>query len=131
MVDINNETDVKEKSVSLEEVLEKEPAFAPYVNIYETADEFVLTANMPGVSKDDVKLKLEEGVLTIFGKGNFEEDVNRKYILNETGFGNYYREFKISNSIDESKIDAKYENGQLVVKLPKHDRIKPRTISVK
>ncbi|MGB8320385.1 MAG: Hsp20/alpha crystallin family protein, partial [Ignavibacteriaceae bacterium] len=78
-----------------------------------------------------VKLKLEEGALTIFGKINYDEAVNRKYILNEAGVGNYFRKFKISNSIDESKIDAKYENGQLVITLPKHDRIKPRAINVK
>ncbi len=129
----NKETlDVKEQeNVSLKEIFEKEAVFAPYVNIYETSDDFVLVANMPGVSKDDVKLKLEEGALTIFGKINYDEAVNRKYILNESGVGNYFRKFKISNSIDESKIDAKYENGQLVVTLPKHDRIKPRAINVK
>ena len=129
----NKETlDVKEQeSVSLEEIFENEAVFAPYVNIYETNDDFVLVANMPGVSKDDVKLKLEEGALTILGKINYDETVNRKYILNEAGVGNYFRKFKISNSIDESKIDAKYENGQLIVTLPKHDRIKPRSINVK
>ena len=129
----NKETlDVKEQeSVSLEEIFENEAVFAPYVNIYETNDDFVLVANMPGVSKDDVKLKLEEGALTILGKINYDEAVNRKYILNEAGVGNYFRKFKISNSIDESKIDAKYENGQLIVTLPKHDRVKPRSINVK
>ena len=129
----NKETlDVKEQeSVSLKEIFENEAVFAPYVNIYETNDDFVLVANMPGVSKDDVKLKLEEGALTILGKINYDETVNRKYILNEAGVGNYFRKFKISNSIDESKIDAKYENGQLIVTLPKHDRIKPRSINVK
>ena len=129
----NKETlDVKEQeSVSLKEIFENEAVFVPYVNIYETNDDFVLVANMPGVSKDDVKLKLEEGALTILGKINYDETVNRKYILNEAGVGNYFRKFKISNSIDESKIDAKYENGQLIVTLPKHDRVKPRSINVK
>lgn len=129
----NQETlDVKEQeNVSLEEIFEKEAVFAPFVNIYETNDDFVLVANMPGVSKNDLKLKLEENSLTIFGKINYDEAANRKYILNEAGVGNYFRKFKISNSIDQSKIDAKYENGQLIVKMPKHDRIKPRSINVK
>ena len=56
---------------------------------------------------------------------------NRKYILNENEIGNYYRKFRISNSVDETKIEARFENGQLIVKLPKHDRIKPRTIDIK
>ena len=132
MTDNKETLDIKEQgNISLEDIFEKEAVFAPYVNIYETKDDFVLVANMPGVSKDDVKLKLEEGALTIFGKINYDEVVNRKYILNEAGVGNYFRKFKISNSIDESKIDAKYENGQLVVTLPKHDRVKPRSINVK
>jgi HSP20 family protein len=132
MTDNKETLDVKEgENVSLEDIFEKEAVYAPFVNIFETNDDFVLAANMPGVSKDDVKLKLEEGALSIFGKINYDEAVKRKYILNESGVGNYYRKFKISNSIDESKIDAKYENGQLVVTLPKHDRIKPRSINVK
>ena len=132
MTDNKETLNVKEQeNVSLEEIFENESVFAPFVNIFETNDDFVLVANMPGVSKNDVKLKLEEGSLSIFGKINYEEAVNRKYILNEAGVGSYFRKFKISNSIDESNIDAKYENGQLIVTLPKHDRIKPRSINIK
>ncbi|MFO7444986.1 MAG: Hsp20/alpha crystallin family protein [Ignavibacteriaceae bacterium] len=122
---------VAEKDQTLEQLLNNEMFFAPSVNIYETKDEFVLTANIPGVSKDGVKLKLEEGVLTIFGKANIYDSLNKKYLLKETRTGNYYRTFKISDSIDESKIEALHENGQLTVKLPKHDRVKPRTINIK
>jgi HSP20 family protein len=132
MTDNKETVDVKEQeNISLADIFQKEAVFAPFVNIYETSNDFVLVANMPGVSKDDVKLKLDEGALSIFGKINYDEAVNRKYILNEAGVGNYFRKFKISNSIDESKIDAKFENGQLVVTLPKHDRIKPRSINIK
>jgi HSP20 family protein len=65
------------------------------------------------------------------GRINFDETINRKYVLHETEIGNYYRRFKISESVDESKIDAKLEDGILNVKLPKHDRIKPKTIEIK
>jgi HSP20 family protein len=137
-MELNKMTDSKETlnlneqdTTSFKDVLEKEPVFVPFVNIYETADNFVLSANMPGISKENVKLKLEEGSLSIFGKINYDEAANRKYILNEAGVGNYYRKFKISSSIDETKIDAKYERGQLVVTLPKHYRVKPRSINIK
>jgi HSP20 family protein len=50
--------------------------------------------------------------------------------LNEYTVGNYYRKFRISDSIDNNKIEAKFENGVLSVKLPKHDRVKPRTIEI-
>ena len=122
---------VKTNEQNWEEVLETEAVVAPFVNIYETDNDFILVANMPGVTRDGVKLKLEEESLAIFGKVNYNELVNKKYILNEASAGNYFRKFRISNSIDESKIEAKYDNGQLTVRLPKHDRIKPKTIEIK
>ena len=122
---------VKDKEQNWEEVLETESVVAPFVDVYETDDDFHLVANMPGVTRDDVKLKLEEESLSIFGKVNYKNLKNRKYILNENELGNYYRKFRISNSVDETKIEARFENGQLTVKLPKHDRIKPRTIEIK
>jgi HSP20 family molecular chaperone IbpA len=122
---------VKEKEQKWEEVLETESVVAPFVDIYETENDFVLTAGMPGVTRDNVKLKLEEGSLAIFGKVNYDELRKRKYILNENEIGNYYRKFRISNSVDESKIEARFDNGQLIIKLPKHDRIKPRTIDIR
>ncbi|MDR3627427.1 MAG: Hsp20/alpha crystallin family protein [Ignavibacteriaceae bacterium] len=125
-----SETEVLEEQKSWEEAAECEPAIVPAVDIYETGEEFVLTANLPGVSKENVHLKMEENNLSIFGGVNYIEGLERKYVLNESLFANYYRKFKLSDGIDTSKITAKYENGQLVVSLPKHDKVKPRTISV-
>ncbi len=114
-----------------ETTLEKEISVVPYVDIYENENEFILTANLPGVEKDDVHIKLEEGSLYLFGKNNYKSDLERKYILKETNSGNFYRKFNLSDNIDNSKINATYENGRLTVILPKHDRVKPRTINVK
>jgi len=114
-----------------DEALERESWIAPLVDIYETKDDYFLTAIMPGVNKENVKIKLEEGHLVIMGRINFNDIVNRKYVLQESEIGNYYRRFKISDSVDESKIDAKLENGILNVKLPKHERVKPKTIEIK
>jgi HSP20 family protein len=122
---------VKDKEQNWEEVLETEAVVAPFSDIYETDDDFILIANMPGVIRDNVKVRLEEGALSVFGKVDYDQIRNRKYILNENEIGNYYRKFRISNSIDESKIEARFDNGQLIVSLPKHDRIKPRTIEIK
>jgi len=131
MSDNKDMVSLKEKEQSWEEVLDSEAVIAPFVDIYENDDDFVLVANMPGVARNDVKLKLEEGSLSIFGKVNFDELKNRKYILNENEVGNFFRKFRISNSVDETKIEARFDNGQLILKLPKHDRIKPRTIEIK
>lgn len=119
------------ENLNWELLLEKERAVAPVVDIYETADDYYLVANMPGVTRENIKVKLEEESLVIFGKlHNYDEATKRKYLLNESEVANYYRRFRISNSIDESKIIARFDNGQLTLVLPKHDRIKPRTISI-
>jgi HSP20 family protein len=140
MISKFNETEVsmienKEKIVvnsgkSWDESLEKESWVAPLADIFETADEYFLVANMPGSSKDNIKIKLEEGCLIIMGRINYDVVKKRKYVLKETEFGNYYRKFNIAESIDDGKIDATFENGQLIVKLPKHERIKPKTIPI-
>jgi HSP20 family protein len=130
MTDSKELVEVKTKK-SWEEALGSESWVAPLVDIYETTDDYFLTAQMPGVSKDDVKIKLEDGHLVIMGRIDFQESLNRKYVLKETEIGNFYRRFKIAESIDEQKIDAKLENGSLNIKLPKHDRIKPKTIEIK
>ncbi len=130
-------TQYSENTVTKEEeqntwqtLLENERNVMPLVDIFETENEFVLKANMPGVNKDNVHVKLEDKTISVFGKVNYEEESDRKYILNENVIANYYRKFKLADTIDESKIAAKFENGQLVVNLPKNDKFKPRTINI-
>jgi len=134
-LEINSNKDlvsVKESEhSSIDDLLKNETFLAPLTDIYETEDEFALIANMPGVPRENIQLKLEDSSLAIFGRINFSEVFKRNYILNENALGNYYRKFNISNSIDETRIEAKFDNGQLIIKLPKHDRVKPRTISVR
>jgi HSP20 family protein len=119
------------KSTNWDTALESENWVAPVVDIYETEDDFILVANMPGVKKENVKIKMEDGSLLIMGRVEFDDLVNRNYVLNESQVGNYYRKFQISESIDDSKIEARLENGQLTVHLPKHERIKPKNIEIK
>jgi HSP20 family protein len=127
----NTQVVTVENKENINEILEKESVIAPLVDIYENENEFVLIASMPGVNKDMIQLKYEEDSLLIFGKVSYDEMIKRKYILNENGIGNYYRKFRVSDSIDESQIKANFENGQLTVILPKHERIKPKTIEIK
>ena len=115
---------------SIDELLRTENYVTPMVDIFETPDEFVLIANMPGISRKNVQVKVDDKLLVLFGKIDYTEAVNKKFILNENEIGNYYRQFNISDTIDETKIDAKYDNGQLVVNLPKHDKAKLRTINI-
>ena len=80
---------------SIDELIEKQKYVSPFVNIYETDDEFVLIANMPGLLRDDLKVKVEEDSLIMFGKIDYDKQVNKNYILNELEIGNYYRRFNI------------------------------------
>ncbi len=115
---------------SIDELLETQNYVSPYVNIYETEDEFVLVANMPGVLRDDLKVKVEKDSLIMFGKIDYDKQINKNYILNELKIGNYFRKFNISDSVNRETIEAKYDNGQLIVNLPKNEKIKPRKIDI-
>ena len=115
---------------SIEEILSKQNSVSPSTDIYENPDEFMLITNMAGVPRSKVQVKVINDSLIVFGKINYDEAVNRNYILNENEVGNYFRKFKISDSIDETKISAKYDNGQLIVTLPKHIKVKPKKIDI-
>ncbi len=121
----------KEKRNEWEEALQKEAWVTPVVDIFETDDDYFLVVDMPGVSRENIKLKLENGNLVIMGRINYEKVINKNYIMQERNIGNFYREFKISDSIYHDKIEARYENGQLLVRLPKDEKIKPKNIEIK
>lgn len=123
-------TKVEEKR-SWEEALEKESWVAPLIDIYETNEDYHLVANMPGVAKEDVKVKLEDGDLVIMGRTNFLGELKQKFLMKEIDSSNYYRKFNLSDSVDEKRIDANLENGRLYVHLPKVERVKPKTIDIK
>ncbi|MCF8241606.1 MAG: Hsp20/alpha crystallin family protein [Melioribacteraceae bacterium] len=125
-VNINNK-----ENKSWEEALENESWVAPLIDIYETSEEYNLIANLPGVEKNGLKIKLEDGHLIIMGRIDYTDAMNKKYILKEIETGNYYRRFKIADAVDESKIDASFQNGQLTLSLPKHERLKPKNIEIK
>ena len=119
-----------EENSSWDEALEKESWVAPKTNIYETIDNYFLTTDMPGVSRENIKVELERGSLLVMGRIDFESISTHKFILQENQLGNFYRKFNLSDSVDSNKIDARFENGQLVVTLPKHERVKPKTIEI-
>ena len=112
------------------EYLETENSVSPVVDIFEKNDNYVLVVNIPGVKRENIRVKIEDKSLLIFGKINYKERNGYEYILNENEIGNYFRRFKLSESIDQSKIEAMYENGQLVIIMPKDEKLKARTIEI-
>ena len=120
-----------EETNSWEYALENESWMAPLVDIYETDNNYFLIASMPGVKREDVKIKLEDGDLIIMGRKHLGDEENRRYLMKEIDPSNYYRKFKLSESVDDDKIDASMENGILKIYLPKVERVKPKTIEIK
>jgi len=114
-----------------EAAFDEECLCAPQVDVYEAEDEFVMSANLPGIEREKIRIKIENGHLIIMAKADLKGIQKRNYIVSESLFGNYFRKFKISDSINLDKIVAKYLNGQLIINLPKHEFAKPRTIEIK
>jgi HSP20 family protein len=113
-----------------EEALEKETWLAPLTDIYETDSEYFMETQMPGVSKESVRIKLEEGQLVMMGKVDLAAKKDRRYVLKESEIGNYFRKVNLSEGIDEDNIEASFEDGLLKVILPKHSRLRPKTIEI-
>jgi HSP20 family protein len=104
--------------------------FVPSVDIYETAEELVLSADMPGISSQDVDLRFENGELIVQGRlPNRERKGNQ--LLTEYEEGDFYRVFQVHESIDSTRIEAECKNGVLTVHLPKEEKVKPRKVAVK
>ena len=114
-----------------EEALKSEMWIAPAINMYETESEYVLLIDMPGVRKDNVRIKLENEFLIIMGRIDYDIEIKKRYLVKEADIANYFRKLKVGDSIDESNIHATLELGQLTIRLPKHNRMKPRIIEVK
>lgn len=106
--------------------------WTPSVDISETDGEYLIKAELPEVKKDDVKITLEEGVLSIQGERKHEkEEKNKKFHRVERAYGRFVRSFVVPDYVDESKIKAEYQDGVLHLHLPKSDKAKPRAIEVK
>ena len=105
--------------------------FTPSVDIFETDHEITLLADMPGVSADNLTIDLRDNVLTLTGEVSPFEEANEEDILIEYEIGKYHRQFNLSSVIDQSKIDAKLNDGVLRLSLPKVKEATPRKIKVK
>ena len=104
--------------------------FTPAVDIFENDQEISLLADMPGVAADDIVIDLHEGVLTISGEVKPWEAPEESDVLVEFEIGKYYRQFTLSETIDQGKIEAKLEEGVLRLVMPKAEKAKPRKIAV-
>jgi HSP20 family protein len=103
--------------------------FSPAVDIYGTEQELVILADMPGVNPDDMDIDLRDDTLTIVGRIT-EGELEGEALLTEYNLGNYFRTFRITELIDQSKIKATMIDGVLKVTLPRADKTMPRKIPI-
>ena len=105
--------------------------FNPAVDIFETEKELTLLADLPGVKAKDLKIDLKDNVLTLTADETALEGPGEKDVVKEYRTGTYYRQFSLSDSIDQSKIEAVMKDGVLRLSLPKVAAATPRKIAVK
>lgn len=106
--------------------------WSPLVDISETDNEFVVKAEIPEVRKEDVKVSVDNGVVTIRGERKQEkEEKGKKFHRVERFYGNFVRSFTLPDNVDESKIKASFKDGMLNLQIPKTAEAKPKSIEVK
>jgi HSP20 family protein len=107
-------------------------AWAPPVDIFETQDHVVIRAEVPGVQKEDMDLRIESGVLTLHGERKQDTDVKEEgTLLMERVCGEFTRCFSLPTTFDTANITATYEDGVLEVTVPKAETAKPKTVEIK
>lgn len=105
--------------------------FMPNADIYETPDSLTVILEMPGVEKNNVDVRVEDGVLQVEGRLNLSNYEGLTPLYTEYNVGHYARSFQLSSEIDQNKIGAELRDGVLSLTLPKAEEAKPRTIQVK
>lgn len=111
---------------------EAEVDFAPRVNISETKDDIRLTFELPGMDKEDIKVVVRDGNLTVSGERNTrEEQKDESCIRTEIRTGKFSRTFTLPDTINAESISADYKNGLLEIRLGKLEEVKPKEIEVK
>ena len=104
----------------------------PTVDISETEGEYLIKAELPEVRKEDVKVTVENGVLTLQGERRQEkEEKGKRFHRVERSYGSFVRSFTLPESVDESSVKAEYKDGVLNLHLPKSEKVKPKAIDVK
>jgi len=106
--------------------------WAPIVDIVEDDQQYLIQAEIPGVKKEEIKVGVQDDVLTISGQRHSEkEEKNKKFHRIERAYGSFARSFTIPEDSDGEKVSAEFKDGILKVVLPKTERVKPKQIEVK
>jgi HSP20 family protein len=128
---LNRELEQFVGQVSQPEAELKQAQWTPAVDIEETADAYIIHADVPGVPAKDIEINVENGLLEISGERKLEKEVEERGVRRfERVFGKFYRSFRLPESADIENIKAKTNHGVLTVIVPKKAVAKPRKIAV-
>jgi HSP20 family protein len=106
--------------------------WTPRVNVEEKEESFEITAEVPGMSKEDLDIEVQDDVLTIKGEKKFEKDEKEaNYHICERSYGTFQRSFTLPENVKTDDIEAEYKDGILKLVLPKVEPVKPKEIKVK
>lgn len=104
----------------------------PAVDVYEEQDKFVISAELPGLNKNEINIDFKDNFLTVSGEKKAEvKSEKENFIRTERRFGRYERRFRIPDYVDPEKIVAVYKNGILKISLPRKEESKPKKINIK
>ncbi len=119
---------VKTEGRRVPDTRESGKTLKPVVDIFETAEGLTVVADLPGVQKENVQIQIENEVLTI--KATPKSKLSLEPIYQEFKLYPYFRQFQLSDRVDQEKIKAEMKNGVLVIQLPKKEEAKPKQITV-
>lgn len=102
----------------------------PFLDILQKEGELVVMVDLPGLTKEDVQLQFEDNLLTISGVMSTSEAEDMKLVRNERFTGDFKRTIRANYKVDAENISAEMKNGQLIVKLPKHQAAQAKTINI-
>ena len=107
--------------------------WAPRVDLTESEDAYTVEVDVPGVNRDDININFHDQTLTISGERKSERKESEKgeYVRIERQYGSFYRSFTLPRTVDSNNIEASYDNGVLVITVPKAEESKPRKIDVR
>lgn len=114
----------------LEEELTK-GTWTPSVDIYETQEDIVLKAELPGLEQKDISIEVRDNTLTLRGEKKFEKEVKEEnYHRIERSYGTFQRMFTLPDTVQQDKVKAKFKDGVLEIIMPKVEKAKPKLIKV-
>jgi HSP20 family molecular chaperone IbpA len=105
-------------------------AFVPATDIFESAAALTIVMEMPGTDTGDLDVSVEDGILYVEGRVNFDKYAGLQPVYTEYNIGHYHRSFQLSSKVDQSQISAEMKDGVLTLVLPKAAEAKPRRIAV-